>query len=232
MKMYRRNSLLAEVAAARSSRGANVRMDAAFSLVEILTVIALIAILTSLALGGVEALRGRALDNAGNKITQVFETARQLAMSGNTPTAVVLITKAGIAEDGRAFAILDYSAADGVWKQIGPWEILPEGLCIDIGNDPVADTFVSLSDPAGVLPSASGSFAAFRGRNLASGQYAFRVFLPSGGLWNASGNPARLQLVEGSVENGVTRRRGAVNNYYRISLVAATGYPKVERPDL
>jgi hypothetical protein len=153
-------------------------------------------------------------------------------MSGNVLTAAVLITGSGSEQDGRAFTILEYSGSSAVWKQIRPWEILPEGVCVDLESNATVNTFVSQPDPAGGLPYASGYPVVFRGENLIPDQYAFRVFLPSGGLRSTSGKPTRLQLVEGHVANGITHRRGSSENYYRISIVTATGHAKVSRPGL
>lgn len=202
----------------------------AFTLLELLTVVALIVILVGLSVGGGSLVRGRMLDTAGNRVGLLFDFARQRAMAGNVLTAVVLITNSGAAEDGRAFTILEYSGGSKVWKQAYPWEVLPEGFCVDMGNDTTTSTYVSQPDPSVQLPYAASSPVVFRGRNLTAQQYAYRIFLPSGGLWTTSSNPVRLQLVEGAVEDGVTKYRKPPDNYYRISLVTATGRTKVERP--
>jgi prepilin-type N-terminal cleavage/methylation domain-containing protein len=210
-----------------------------FTLVEILVVmIVMVTILMASFTGLGGTLRSMALTGAGNKLTQLCDAARQRAMSANVLTAVVAVTGLGVPEDGRLFCILECPPG-GPWKQTREWEALPEGTTLDVSaSSDSLDTFVEHSPE--VFPfngGQTGAPVAFRGHaTLPPGTYAARIFLPGGGLKNAS-EPARFQIVEGVTNLGVTSYAHtgdgdgqAPANYYRITLIGATGGTKVERP--
>ncbi|WP_038164394.1 prepilin-type N-terminal cleavage/methylation domain-containing protein [Verrucomicrobium sp. BvORR106] len=210
-------------------------LHAGFTLVELLLVTAVIAVLLGVGIGSFSGtIRGMSLTNGGNKITMVFEAARQRAMAGNVLTAAILLTNAGTEEDGRAWTVVEYPEGGPAWVQIRDWELLPTGISVDIGNGTGhSDSFVSLTK---TFPFNGGSTSApiqYRGKALAQGQYAARVFLPSGGVLNA-GDAAQLQIVEGTMTGGKTQysKPTGPDNYYRISLLTSTGRTKVERPSL
>lgn len=207
-----------------------------FTLVEMLMVMAVMA--SILALGGLgvgRALRSMALTNAGNKVTRLMETARQQAITKNTLNAVVLMKSLGTEVDGRAFTVLEYTVAGG-WRQIREWEVLPDGIVVDVGatgtdatffaNGPQPFPFADASTPG--APVAYGSNS-----SLPAGTYAARIFLPGGGLLNPD-DAAQFRLVEGTVSGGKVQfsqaEGGVPSNYYRVVLLGTTGKTKVERP--
>ncbi|TLD70693.1 prepilin-type N-terminal cleavage/methylation domain-containing protein [Phragmitibacter flavus] len=220
-----------------SNRLRETRVRAGFTLVEILVVMVVMLVILTVSFTGLGgAMRGLALTDAGNKFTQLCDAARQRAMSANVLTAVVAVTALGVPEDGRAFCILECPPG-GPWKQTREWEFIPDGMTLDLSTTTEnLQTFAELS-PA-VFPFNGGTTGApvgFRNHNkLAEGTYAARIFLPGGSLKNAS-EPARFQIVEGVSSGGETTYSQVGDgqtpvNYYRITLIGATGGTKVERP--
>ncbi len=212
------------------------RHHVGFTLVEMLMVMAVMA--SILAMGGLgvgRALRSMTLTNAGNKVTRLIEAARQQAITKNTLNAVVLMKSLGTEVDARAFTVLEYTVAGG-WRQIREWEVLPDGIVVDVGatgtdasffsNGPQPFPFADASRPG--APVAYGSNS-----SLPAGTYAARIFLPGGGLLNPD-DAAQFRLVEGTVSGGKVQfsqaERGVPSNYYRVVLLGTTGKTKVERP--
>lgn len=204
---------------------------------EILVVMSVILVILTVAFTGLGgALSSLALTDAGNKLTQLCDAARQRAMSANVLSAVVVVTHLGTAEDGRAVCILECPPG-GPWKLAREWELLPEGTTLDVSaSGDHLDTFEEHSPE--VFPfngGQAGAPVAFRQHTtLPAGTYAARIFLPGGSLKNAH-EPARFQIVEGRTAGGKTAYTSmgegqAPANYYRITLLGATGGTKVERP--
>lgn len=204
-----------------------------FTLVEMLLVMTIMAIvLAAVGAGLGTVMPSLALTQAGGKMTQLCEAARMRAMAGNVLTAIVVVTGAGTPEDGRAMTLLEYPPG-GPWKQIREWEVLPEGITMDLGNAGW-DSFAAHAPARFPFADTEGVPAPFKGATLSPETYAARVFLPSGGLLDVD-HPAQWQLVEGHVANGKTiyNRHGTGGgpaNYYRIHLLSASGRTKIERP--
>jgi prepilin-type N-terminal cleavage/methylation domain-containing protein len=235
----------------------HIRRRGAFTLIEMMVVVAVVSLLLAIVVPVTNsALQATALTTAGNQTTQVFEYARQRAMSGNVLTAVVLLTNQSAAGsgtsssndflksvDGRVLTVLEYVPPNPAdpnsqpsWKQIMEWTMLPDGVAVDVSSSAAnAHSFFSKGPSPFPFLKDKGAPVAYLGSGspLKEGSYAARVFLPSGGLLNPN-DPAQFQLVMGRVIRGVTQyqeKNGPVN-YYRISLIGATGRTKVERPSL
>lgn len=219
------------------SRLCTTRYRSGFTLVEILVVMAVMLVILAMSFTGLGGtLRGVGLTDAGNQLTQLCDAARQRAMSANVLTAVVALTHLGVPEDGRAFCVLECPPG-GPWKQTREWELFPEGTTLDVSaTGDNLDTFAKHSPV--VFPfngGQTGAPVAFQQHAmLPAGAYAARIFLPGGNLKNAS-KPARFQIVEGTTSGGKTTYKHTGDsqspvNYYRITLIGATGGTKVERP--
>ena len=209
----------------------------AFTLIELTAAIALMLFLSTFAVFSLRGTGGAAaLAVGGNRLVGLANQARQNSMTKNVLTALVLVTGQTTPSQGdyRAAALLEYDAAEAkpVWKQISRWETLPTGVVID--NDPSGSTFLSsninISPATAPLPAKLPG--KFRGSDIAN--YAARVFLPNGGLYNPS-TSATIQLVEGFVNGGSVKLThcssgGSAADYYNIAIVGVTGRSKIERP--
>lgn len=216
------------------------RRARAFSLVEILSVLALVAVMTGLAVPALSNLGSAGkLSHSGNQIAGLLDFARSSAMAHNSLTAVVIATHPTDGSSHRAVTVFELrSRADGVpvassdWNQIARWETLPAGVLVD--SDPSTLTLNSSHDAPGVpgVPSPALPQPSHAGRTLTNFRYL--VFLPSGSL--LSGKSNSLRLVEGVMASGTgdvsyTRRGtdGAVN-FYEMTVLGSTGRTLVTRP--
>ena len=209
------------------------KKSAAFSLVELLVVIGLIALLASL--GGLSLKGGGAqLSTAGAHIAGLMEQAREAAILKRQPTALIMLTD-GDDVAHRVFSVLGYvpsATGAGTWERLSKWEKLPQGVLADAGYNALMPTNSPAVDP--VLPALN-----YAGKSFAAGSYGYAVFLPDGSLYqDASGSPASpfvLRLVEGVREGGAMKYTSALKdglavNYFEIALNQATGLVKITRP--
>lgn len=225
-----------------SPQGSRQRSRAtAFSLFELMTVMAIIAIMAVIVAPAVSNLgTATGLVTGGNSVTNLIGYARQVAVSQNTMTALVVLAKNDSPDDYRAITVLEYSTLGG-WKPITGWQALPTGVVFDPNT--ANSTFLKNSpDPFPFLATARQKNPPIAYKSIdektmgpikSPQGYAARIFLPSGNLQNAE-DPAQLRLVEGFIQNGQvvrTRRNGAESaNYYEIAIIGATGVTKVTRP--
>jgi prepilin-type N-terminal cleavage/methylation domain-containing protein len=208
----------------------------AYSLIELLAVMAIISALAGLTVGSLSPVKANALTAGGNQIADLLTAARQNSLARHAFTAVIIKTT-GEARYS-AFCLFELSRNDdgtfSGWKMAAPWRFLPEGIRFDPNLTVTTPTlnFADSSNNPGVpvvLPSVP-----FRGQavNLSSGA-AFQVFAPDGTL--TKGAPMRLRLLEGAEDSGSgiiytgQRNGGQPANYYDIVLLRETGQPKVER---
>lgn len=215
------------------------RLPPAFSLVELLAVIAVIVIVSGFVVPAVTGIgRSTALVNGGNMATNLANLARQTALSKNTMTALVVLGNQGTTEDYRALTVLEYVTGGGGWAPVTAWQTLPDGIVVD--TDKADSTFLDHS-PSFPQPQASGQTVQknppvfYRDQQVKDGDgYAARIFLPSGGLQNSQ-DPAQLRVIEGFLQNGRLVRTkpdsaGKSANFYDLTIIGATGVAKVSRP--
>jgi type II secretory pathway pseudopilin PulG len=165
---------------------------AAFSLLELLAVAAVVALLASLLLPAVSGFFGTAgRRGAVNILMGAFEQARIAAIGGGRPVHVVLHRRMH-PEPDAVIVVRETEDGTGAFERLSPWMRLPKGVLL---HDPGADNI--LSQPA--------VDAAFAGRiapapRMASGEKLNVVtFNASGGVeYPAGGEPNRqLYLSEG-----------------------------------
>lgn len=181
-----------------------------FSLVELLVVVAVIAVMVSLTLIAVGSVGGaRKLVNAGNHLVTQLNTARQAAQTKNT-LAMLVVAKS---EDKTPVSLHEYDRTSGGWTQIGRWTPLPDSIRFEPSDRTLLE--------AGNYPQAPN--LSYRGKNLPPGTgYDFVVFLPDGRpLFNKSSITPPLS---------VRLRGNNTDDYYRVIVNENTGIPLVSRP--
>jgi prepilin-type N-terminal cleavage/methylation domain-containing protein len=207
----------------------------AYSLIELLAVMAIISALAGLTVGSLSPVKANALTAGGNQIADLLASARQNSLSRHAFTAVIIKTS----DDARysAFCLFELTRNDdgsfSAWKMAAPWRLLPDGIRFDPRTVTGPANFLDLNS----LPSTPLSLPSpiqFRGSPVALGTgAAYQIFAPDGTL--TKGNPVRLRLVEAGEDTGSglvytgQQSGGQPLNYYDIIVIGETGQPKVER---
>jgi prepilin-type N-terminal cleavage/methylation domain-containing protein len=209
-----------------------------FTLIEILTVLAITAVMTSLIVPALTSLsKSNALNVSADVVVNMANLGRETAMSKNAMTALVVLTDPSINNADRVFGLMELDPrSDGSqpqssdWKQVSKWESINSGVI----SDPSSLSFNKSTDVAGTagVPTPTFPPLVYHGKTI--GSYSYVIFLPGGNL--LSGTSPQIQLVEGNVASGsVTYTRpvaggGAPANYYILTVLTSTGRVKVDRP--
>lgn len=199
----------------------------AFTLTELLVVMAVITLLAGLVAPSLSANRGKSLTTSGNLVADLVQQARENSVAKNVMTALVVVGNSpNPSANGRAVILLELSGSPAKWSPISRWTTLPDGVLIDpdssrsvgfFGNSPTVS-------PAVTLPSYGG--AAMDPNNC-----AVQIFAPGGRLLTTGmANPTSplLHLVLGTMDNQTVRSQNTAN-YYDIVINRFTGIPKVDR---
>lgn len=200
----------------------------AFSILELLTVIALIAILTTLVAPSFSNLgRANLLSTSGNKVVNLINYAGQNSLAKNAMTALIALAPDS-GKNYTVFTLMEYAPNSGEWKQLSGWETLRDGIVVDQIN--FSD--YSSQDPA-TKPQPDLPAIKYQGRTYSD--YKYLVFLPNRSL--LQNTSAQIRFAEGSFAPGAEAptysRRGSDGspaNYYAVTVLGATGRPKIDRP--
>jgi prepilin-type N-terminal cleavage/methylation domain-containing protein len=203
----------------------------AYSLIELLAVMAILSALAGLTVGSLSPVKANALTAGGNQVTDLLTSARQNSLARHAFTAVVVKTSG--AARYSAFCLFELTRNDdgtfSAWKMAGPWRLLPDGIRFD--PRPVAGpvNFLDMNTPP-ATPAALPPVP-FRGSSVTNS--AYQIFAPDGTLTKAA--PVRLRLVEAGEDTGNgliytgQQSGGQPLNYYDIVVIGETGQAKVER---
>lgn len=206
-----------------------------FSLTELLCVTAILAMMLSLSTFAFHRIgKAATLSAAGNRVTAAIRLAGQHARSQSSQTAVVVLEDSSFPQNGRMYTLMELaSPRDGSqpgpadWRQLTNWETLPDGILIEF-PDPELSFRSSNDQPSTPFPPLQ-----IEGRTVT--RYRYTTFLPSGRLGQSS--TAVVRLSEGYYQpedhlpvHTHAGTGGVPLNYYSISILAATGRTKIERP--
>lgn len=199
----------------------------AFSLIELLTVVALISLLLVITVSGLGARRGFSLNAGGNLVADLVQQARLNSMAKGNLTLIALIDDPSYAEKHqlRAFVLMEKSRDSGAWQAIGRWEHLPEGVIASPKTFNASSTTSFLSQTPAVAVS---NLPNLGGQAVAPSSCKYQVFLPSGRLSTKGiATPASpvLSLVETTEKD-----KAAPQNFYEVKINLHTGVPSVIRP--
>jgi prepilin-type N-terminal cleavage/methylation domain-containing protein len=114
----------------------------AFTLVEMLAVVAIIAVLFVVALPAVRLIQGSAMQVAGRQVSTTMQLARQMAITQRVPVRFVFAvdTSGGVRADliCRGYTVLraNYDANGNIvnWTPLQDWQFLPDGVVFSDQN--------------------------------------------------------------------------------------------------
>ena len=209
----------------------------AFSLIELMVVISVIAIALAFLVPALAPATGRSIEGAARQLTADLENARQLAIAERTKTRVLIPDRTALAGAFgaevtdlalRGYTIVSFNRTAATWKQRGRWTRLTQPATFDPSApvDPAKEEGViqkRKTETTNVDNSASGTAAtkAFTG--------AYIEFRANG---STSLDPASpLQVV--AVADGIPDGNGNMQTKnprlkYRITIDPLTGSARVQ----
>lgn len=198
----------------------------AFTLVELLTVIAIVAVITALAIPSLRSFQSTALQTAARQLSNTLQLARQYAINSRTQVRVCLAvenTSGTTLRDDlvcRAYTVCrrtnDANGNLAGWIPLDDWTFLPEGVVLSEHNTSGYST-ITLPDPPTIgnsgtrILNSSGGSPEWRYFNNTSTLTVFVpgspeswyvstvLFEPTGAASGISANAAGIRLVAGSV---------------------------------
>jgi len=218
----------------------------AFTLVELLCVIAIVILLSALTIPALQRSGSTLIATSGAGLASLMESSRATAIATGRPVAVAMLT---VTTDlPQRFTTLAMGA-DGTWKQNTKWDALPAGivtdsnaLCTGTGGAIVSGTITNAAFQATNSPPTQATMGTlptleYAGTSYGPGVgYGYVIFRPDGSLYKAGGFPpfpCVLRIVEGTKAPTSTRYKGGktvATNYLDIVLIPTTGQVKVVRP--
>ena len=193
----------------------------AFSLIELLVVIAIIGLVAGLTVTGLGSRNAASLRNSGSIAGGVADSARQLAQSGRTKTALAVATSGPDAY--RALTVLKREP-NGQWIPAARWTRLPENIIFDSTDSTELDFFSNATN------SITNSIQ-MAGTTLTAGTGFKAQGFSSDGSLDRQEKPLKLRLREGFSANGTqTLTAGTTNRYFDIIITPTGGRVKYVQP--
>lgn len=212
-----------------------------FSLIELMTVISIIAFLIAMAAPTVLTMRSTSLSAGGRHLQQFFVLARSEAIAQNTVIRVGIVREWPGDPDAahRKLGIWKWSDEREEFVQSGPWKTLQEGLVIE----PSFPSWVHTAEYAKDDPVNVHAFTPRETRQLPVDGKNVRVtlldFMPNGRVRAPDGGLERklaLVLVSGHTEGtrivrtGPKTAFGEPSNWAQVNLDTLTGRIEILRP--
>jgi prepilin-type N-terminal cleavage/methylation domain-containing protein len=197
----------------------------AFTLLELLAVIAIIAIAIGFLIPSLGTGQGRSAEAAARQLTADLEGARLTAIAERTRTRILLPTSTSNFSGGpstapwpgdvayRCYLIVSEKRTDPVWKQRGKWNRLPQGVAVSLSPTPT---------PAGMSVDATGTGTTTNNYTF-NGPYIEFLANGSSNLDPAATPPPTAVVADAFVNTTGTPAPKNVKLQYKITVDPLTG---------
>jgi prepilin-type N-terminal cleavage/methylation domain-containing protein len=217
-----------------------------FSLVELLTVVAIMAVVMGLVAVGVSGMQRPGLQTAAAQVSSGMSLARQLAITRNTTSAFIVATTTNDAwmpaEPFKYWSVASSNRGLNTWTLRKDWEKLPDGAVFleSLGGAPTGSYRPINSNPFPPSvtvgqPSTPASFAnaipftVRAGASLISFPASPAVFFNSDGSADNAAGAVRLGDGADNASGQVILR--STNRYYFVETDATVGRIRVRAPE-
>ena len=234
---------------------ASLREMSAFSLVELLVVMAIIGMMVGLSALAVSGMRAPAVQHAADQVMSGLSLARQIAITKNTRAAFLVATNTNVgsglpAEPFRYWSVVYSNKGANNWSFAKDWEALPNGAIfweilpnsaggptngynsVTINPFPTnrpAFAFANYTIVAGnstIINNGSFADAEFK----SSGEAVPKIGTNSSGTANIHGTSIAIRVCEGAVLSG-NATLTSTNRYYFIESNLRTGRIRMRAPE-
>jgi prepilin-type N-terminal cleavage/methylation domain-containing protein len=225
--------------------------NSAFSLVELLVVMAIIGMMVGLSAMAVQGMRAPAVQHAADQVMSGLSLARQIAITKNTQAALLIAnqtnTNNGFPENGpyRHWSVVYSNKGANTWTIAKDWEELPNGAVFSqlLENARTNNSFPPSTSPGSVITSSfypvtnTNYTASFS--NISAGNTAFTatntpsIRFGSGGV--AIGDASYAGSVGICISPGTAMGGNATitstNQYYIIEVDHTIGRIRMRAPE-
>jgi prepilin-type N-terminal cleavage/methylation domain-containing protein len=214
--------------------------NSAFSLVELLVVIAIIGMMVGLSALAVSGMRAPAVQHAADQVMSGLSLARQVAITKNTQTALLIATNTSSgfpSEPYRYWSVVYSNRSSTDWKFAKDWEALPNGAFFldtrgqgggpyaPIGGNPLSDDY-----SVGAFQPTIFATATFTINGTAiSGATIPCIQFKSDGTKASEGGQA-IRIAQGAVTGG-NATLTSMNQYFVVETDTQTGRIRMRAPD-
>lgn len=164
----------------------------AFSLIELLVVMAVAALLMGMTIAGFSGTDAGRLRGAGEAVSGMIGLARESAIASRD-LSVLVIPQEG-AKAYRTLAVFTRSLTDSQWRQETPWKDLPRAVYFDPSADLEGSLFEGVATPA---PPDFPQQVGLSGESLSPTAFRFLAFESDGAPVDIHATPLRMRLISG-----------------------------------
>ena len=216
--------------------------SSAFSLVELLVVMAIIGMMVGLSAMAVQGMRAPAVQHAADQVMSGLSLARQIAITKNTHAALLVATANGTglpSEPFRYWSVVYSNKSASTWTLAKDWEALPNGAVFsDFRSSQTTPVYKFIGNNTfSITPGQNITQASFATGNISmafsilAGNSTFSFTAPYI-LFKSTGlsSEAAIRVAPGSVMGG-NATLTSTNQYYFVETDPRTGRIRMRSPE-